>query len=776
MKQLITLFLILQSLNTFSNYLVSNENNSNVNNNSSYFETLVLNTDRELYIAGEKIWFNINCFDNDKNSKNILSKIVYIELYNFKKESISKTKHRIINGNTTGFISIPSDLSSGNYYIRTYTQFLRNFSPYFYPEKIISIINPTKLIAQYADTNSENIVVVPQDGKLISGIQTKLAIRINPVLIDKILEISIIDNNNNKIIKISPANNGLALIDFLPEESQLYILRVTLKNGEHILKPLPKVYNSGTILQTEFKNSKLKIRLISNINQTSENNNAYTIELKSHNFKNVFNQTIEINESLDILDHWLPKGIIYILLKNKEGRIIDIQSKYISNNNVKKVVIKKNKDIFKQRELVKLSVNLPIESTNNNYAVSVIKTGTSDSSENLLPTKFTHSPTSLNTYLNNKAIVNEELKEQINIALILFSKIYKTEQFINSFKIENEQKWLSEIRDVGINGKIVNKKTNIAVKDVTVFISVFGESKQFHIYKTKSDGKFFFTLNHLAEKQNIFIDANSPDSSQVKILINNDFSDKYSHTEYIPLYLDSTKHKLIEELFLNYQLNSSFAYHLDKTVESIKYYPLSETPNNITVFLKDFIRIPKMSEIFNEIVPFVSTKQNKNKYIIKVYNNKSEQLYTDPLVLIDGLPIFDMNQVMKISPDLVNKIDVINRKYYVGDFIFNGIIKITTNTKNFAGVTFPQQSVFFEYKTVSPNRSPIFKEYSSDLNKRIPDFRNLLYQNTSIHSKNNTAKIEFYTSDHCSEYDVIFEGINADNEYIQGKTKIKVEK
>ena len=107
----------------------------------------------------------------------------------------------------------------------------------------------------------------------------------------------------------------------------------------------------------------------------------------------------------------------------------------------------------------------------------------------------------------------------------------------------------------------------------------------------------------------------------------------------------------------------------------------------------------------------------------------------------------------------------------------NGIIRITTKTKDFAEISFPDESVFLEYQTVTPQSYPIFPNYLNATNKnRIPDFRSLLYWNSDISITNKNKVIKFFASDHCSDYEIIVKGYNKNNQYVQGKSFIKIEK
>ena len=45
-------------------------------------EKVMLSTDRDIYISGESIWFNVGAYQLDSNEPSELSKVVYVELLN----------------------------------------------------------------------------------------------------------------------------------------------------------------------------------------------------------------------------------------------------------------------------------------------------------------------------------------------------------------------------------------------------------------------------------------------------------------------------------------------------------------------------------------------------------------------------------------------------------------------------------------------------------------------------------------------------------------------
>ncbi|HET7819398.1 MAG TPA: MG2 domain-containing protein, partial [Bacteroidia bacterium] len=104
-------------------------------------ENVIFSTDRTLYIAGETILFKANSILSEKATSPI-SNVLYIELYDKNFKVISKSKAQIKNGICVSSMEIPSDIITGNYYIRAYTQYMRNFKKELFYTNQLTIINP----------------------------------------------------------------------------------------------------------------------------------------------------------------------------------------------------------------------------------------------------------------------------------------------------------------------------------------------------------------------------------------------------------------------------------------------------------------------------------------------------------------------------------------------------------------------------------------------------------------------------------------------------------
>ncbi len=174
--------------------------------------------------------------------------------------------------------------------------------------------------------------------------------------------------------------------------------------------------------------------------------------------------------------------------------------------------------------------------------------------------------------------------------------------------------------------------------------------------------------------------------------------------------------------------------------------------------------------VFKELVPSVRVKKQKDNFSLSVFDSERELFYNDPLILVDEIPIFNVNELMKISPELIEKIEVHKSPFILGDHTINGIIMIHTFTDNFGGMIMPKSSTFFVYQTLNPSYKFKAKTYSTveELKSRAGDFRTLLHWEPFI--KNSLdSKFKFYTSDQTGDYEAYIFGTYKDGQSFHSK-------
>src|SRR5665213_3572114 len=112
--------------------------------NNNYQEKVFLHTDKTVYVSGEILWFKTYVTDANTNNFSFSSKICYVEIIGADKKPLMQGKIDIDSGRGNGSFLIPSSIRTGNYLIRAYTNWMKNFAPQYYFEQTITIINPNK--------------------------------------------------------------------------------------------------------------------------------------------------------------------------------------------------------------------------------------------------------------------------------------------------------------------------------------------------------------------------------------------------------------------------------------------------------------------------------------------------------------------------------------------------------------------------------------------------------------------------------------------------------
>jgi hypothetical protein len=119
-------------------------------------------------------------------------------------------------------------------------------------------------------------------------------------------------------------------------------------------------------------------------------------------------------------------------------------------------------------------------------------------------------------------------------------------------------------------------------------------------------------------------------------------------------------------------------------------------PDNSYV-LDDYTRFATLEEVFREFIAEVKVTRQGNSFRLNVINRPFKVFFdNEPLVLLDGIPIFDVDKLMELDPLKLKKIDVIARKYYLGQLLNYGIVSLFSFDRDLAGYQLPTQALVAE--------------------------------------------------------------------------------
>jgi hypothetical protein len=104
-------------------------------------ERLEIITDRDIYSINEEIYFSVYNLSSPILKKTDWSNVACLELISPDGHAFIQKKFKLDSSGCAGTMKIPSDMLTGNYYLRAYTKWMLNFSPYAFGYKLITVIN-----------------------------------------------------------------------------------------------------------------------------------------------------------------------------------------------------------------------------------------------------------------------------------------------------------------------------------------------------------------------------------------------------------------------------------------------------------------------------------------------------------------------------------------------------------------------------------------------------------------------------------------------------------
>lgn len=224
-------------------------------------EKIYIQFDKPNYYAGEDMWFKVYLVDASYHSIEALSKVVYIELINTKREIIESKVINIEEGGGPGDFKLGLDLQGGEYTVRAYTNFMRNFDHAYFFEKSFHIkgIESKNTNDQDLDSTERlmpDLQFFPEGGQLVGGYLNRVGFKclgVDGKGID--IEGVITNEHGDEVSKIKSSKFGMGMVEFIPEAGSQYKVVIPFGNTESSYA-FPVALNQGVKMKvTERKDA-----------------------------------------------------------------------------------------------------------------------------------------------------------------------------------------------------------------------------------------------------------------------------------------------------------------------------------------------------------------------------------------------------------------------------------------------------------------------------------------------------------------------------------------
>ncbi len=656
------------------------------------WEEIYLHTDREGYIAGEYIRTNIYLFERESLKPSVRSKIAYVEILNSENRPVVQKRFLLTNGCGPGQLQLPDTLSTGNYTLRAYTNWMKNFLPYNCFVKDIRVYNALKR-NNYMQTAGPGMS----------------------------------EAEENK----TPDKTGISIgqISRHPEKGDLEIV------------------------------------IHSDENYTLLNGNLFYLFIQTHGrIDQVSSERFTGNKARIIVPgNTLAPGINQITVFNLKGQPVCIKYNYTSSPEPGSASVTiSSSESYGTREKILLDISMEkaVSVTHNAANLSIAIVPGSGNPSDISISKYLLFGTEFGFFKTGTVVIDDLSSEQIDSILQNIRSNWIKWDEVLSGRVPHF-KYQAETEEHFLSGKISNVDQAVSPASETVILSMPGRQPEFQSARTDEEGNFSFRINIDEDVKDLVIMSDDA-GKEKKIILESSFSDKYLKTG-MPAGSDMKSFPgFIEEMSVNYQARKIYGItDAGKPLQS-KISPLRPArfygEPDIELILADYVSLPKMEEIFFELLPRVSLKKRNSVYEILITDRIYETRYeVSPDLFLDGVKIKDAAIIASLDPEDVEKIDVVRDIYAIGSYFFPGILNVVTKHADFRSIPLPDYMIRLPYRVIDPVLSFAMPDYSSEdrRNSSIPDFRNTLYWDPCLKpDKEGKIRIEFWTSDITGDYEI----------------------
>lgn len=768
-------------------------------------EKIFLHTDKDTYLAGEILWMKLYLIDATTRRPGTLSRSAFVEILSDEQKPVLQARIALDSGTGNGSFQLPFSLHSGNYLLRAYTNWMKNSPADTWFEKHLVILNtlrntptavtPTVAPIPPASTSQRpsppyDIQFFPEGGNLIAGISNHVAFRIIDSTGKGIsAEGAIINNTGDTLARIKTQRFGMGEFTLTPTENTRYTAQIHTQSLPPSLHPLPAPDASGYAMHVaDAGNGNLQIDI-----HTTGQNQDIPLRLLVHTLRPIATrETILTNgiASLLIPKDSLPDGVTWltVLAGGGTGSMIPVCERgWFKSPTPLRLAINFDQPAYDKREKITLDLsasdaaNTPLRLDGSIAVVlqdDVQSTGDQDIVNYLTLSADCKGQVESPGYYFSPQNTDREAIASLLLMTQGWRRIKVTLSPATATNPEQPQtRYIPEYGGLLVTGHITDRRTGTPAPLVSAWLSAPGQHYQLARSTSDKNGNILWDMGDLYGAREFVVQPTTTDSNY-HIDITSPFAAANTTTNATadaappPL-----THLSLPTLPAAQLLRHSIGAQAQNAYQTaLRQHFSRPTQSDTSAFygrpdrrykLDDFTRFTTMEEVIREYVKEVRLNTRKGDFELHVQSDQANQLFFDetPLVLVDGVPITNTNNIIHFDPLKMQKIEVVTKRYFAGGFLYDGIVSYNTYQGDISGFPLDANAYTVDYDGWQLHRefySPVYDSKDKQTS-RIPDLRNVLYWSGDILTDRlGKQQLTFYSSDMPGRYSVIFQGITPD--------------
>jgi hypothetical protein len=734
-------------------------------------EHLYLHLDRPGYVAGETLWFKAYAVDGTYHRPLPMSKVAYVEVLDAAQRPVLQAKIALAQAMGHGSLELPAELATGRYVVRAYTNWMKNAGPEFYFQCPITVVNTlgqaTTTTAPAPSAPAYDVQFFPEGGQLVRGLPGRVAFKVTDRQGHSLAATgTVADTRGTTVATFQTLKFGLGSFSLTPAAAgAAYTATVRLPGGAVVSSKLPAVAEQGYTLQLS-EESPISLSLTVRAQGPQA---AGPLRLLAHTGQQVTAAT-EATLANGQAVFQLPKrqlrpGITHFTVFS--GRQPVAERLYFRRP-AQGLAVRGSASAatYGPRSPVRVQLEAPQPAA---LSMAVYR----------LDSLSAVAPADINSYL----LLAADLKGYIEDAGYYFRDSSATAQQAadnlmltqgwRRFKWEEvlagrrpSTPYPPELNGYLLQGRVRQGASGAPAAGVPAYLSLPGSSFWFSSTTSHEDGLIQFELPHAYGLRQLVLQTNAVRDSTYKVELLSPFTVGGAPPAPGLPPLPARWAASLSERHLQVQAQRAFPGPRPT------YYPV---PTDTAAFygrpderylLDDYTRFPSLEDVMREYVPGVLVRRRPDGFHFMVVDRPRHiNLKENPLTLLDGLPIFNLNQLLAFDPLKIKRLDVIANRYLVGQQMYDGLVSYSTYKGDLGGYPLNPHALIEEYETMQVPREFYAPRYDTEAQQRsrLPDLRNLLYWNPTVNlAANKPQTLTFSSSDQAGRYLVVTQGLTPD--------------
>lgn len=729
-------------------------------------ENIFVHTDKSAYLATEMLWLKVYCADGQDRAPMDISKVAYIDILDAQNRPVKQIKIALDGGFGSGAIYLPASLTSGNYTLRAYTNWMKNFEAAYYFAKTIAIINPG-IAATVPEPKgvAPDIQFFPEGGTLINGVESKVACKVSGT--DGLglpYQAAIVNSRGDTLARFNSQAFGMAAFVLKVNINEQYNCIFTMEGGK-ITRSLPKVTMQGYAVHIkDTTGSAIALRIYGN---KHPGENMYLIV---HNGQQI-RQAMQLpaatgGSTISIEKARLGPGINHLTLFNAEGLPVSGRMYFHPVGRLLHLNAATDQKVYRNRQRVEVHISSEDENKQpqeSNLSMSVYKMSPFQKEDQgsilsylWLQSELKGTIEQPDYYFNDQTAGTIAALD--NLMLINGWRKYPWDEALAGKP--PVLKFLPEMEGHLVAGRVARPDGAPLYKN-RVFFSVPGTEPKLFNAETNADGQFLINVKNLYGRNEVVLQAGGQDTSST-IALDNAFSDQYSkrNTPFFRpdmLNLAELSHWDIDNQVQNYYYGARLRQTFKPELDTLSFY-VNPTKRYL---MEDYVSFPTMHEVFREFISQIYMVRESGRTRLRVASPNG-LFSSDPLMVLNGVPIFNTQKLMAIDPRKLKSMEIVNYRYYLNKRLEDGILNIATYKKDMAGYEIESNALILDYDGLELRTefyTPLYDTPSS-LESKMPDRRSVLSWVPELltDGKGKTSRA-FYIADQAGTYIGVVQGL-----------------